>query len=278
MRFALFLLTVLITCLSTPTWADKAGKKPIPIPQDMSKAIKHSPFPAPVNHCDPNKPQDLEQDCSEDPLHMYKRLMLESFLNLHEEQMKNGLSIPEYCGCAERAGFAYGKDNPLLKWRNDRCLENCNKVFEKCDLSSSDYDRKVCIQKFFEVEVDYKNSNKEVKQTEVQKLPEEITEDPLHKWRRLQEERISKETNPNPNDPCSKSLRAPLTDLYCFFKRESDEMKITEKIEKLKSQPEKYSQKRTECGCKETIPDETDPLWKWRESTCMKNCLRKDKE
>ncbi|MCB1682545.1 MAG: hypothetical protein KDI61_07900 [Alphaproteobacteria bacterium] len=165
MRFVVFLLAVLFAFFSTPAWAEEADKKPIPIPQDMSKAIKESPFAAPINHCNPNKPQNLEQDCAEDP---------------------------------------------------------------------------------------------------------------LHKWRRLQEERISRENNTDPNDPCSKSLRNPLSDLYCFYKREADEMKITEQIESLKKQPEKYSQKRTECGCKETVPDETDPLWKWRESSCMRGCLRKD--
>lgn len=145
MRVVIILLAVSILCLSATAGAEEKGNKPIPVPKDMSKAFVQSPNPLPINHCDPNKPQDLEQDCAEDLLHMYQRLEVEAVLDLYEKQVKKGLPLPEDCSCTERTEFIKpGIKNPLLKWENDRCLENCKEVIEKCGLPAKDYDRKSC--------------------------------------------------------------------------------------------------------------------------------------
>lgn len=151
-KFRLLLLLLSVTYFTKPAVAEEtqtqSKKIPQPLPLDLANAIIDSPNPPPINMCNPNLPQDLEQDCAEDPLHYYQRKQIEGLLIFYEEQVKKGLPFPENCNCPKNRDTLSDLQNPLQSWRDYWCLERCEKLISTCDLSLENYNRKTCIKKF----------------------------------------------------------------------------------------------------------------------------------
>ncbi len=165
-------------------------------------------------YCIQSHPDYDKKKCeTEDPLHRWRRLQEERIIRQSEWRDKG-------CKCSEIPENEQDKNDPFSYSEREKCEQACGlrpyseyefedaQTDAECDPSSPDYNEEKCetedpLYKWRRLQEERVAREEKLEGKDctcLHPIENEDPEDPLHKWRRLQCERVCKDTNKSKPD------------------------------------------------------------------------------